>query len=104
VLDEPADRGRELDRPGCARTGAEITMRYPAAVTINGAESAAASLDPATRAVLIKLLSRLIDLLGIDEARALTPDLVGYLAGPPRGEGLLTAAQRARAVARQVLR
>jgi hypothetical protein len=74
------------------------------AVTINSGDPVPASLDPATRAVLVKLLGRLIDVLGVDEARALTPTLVGYLAGPARGEGLLSAAQRARAVARHVLR
>jgi len=56
-------------------------------------------LDAATRDVLIKLIGRAIDLLGVDTARALAPTLVGYLAGAPYEGGTLSAGQRARAVA-----
>jgi len=70
-------------------------------VTINGREPAAepGCLDATTRDVLIKLIGRAIDLIGVDTARALTPALVGYLAGVPYEGGMLAAAQRARAVA-----
>lgn len=60
-------------------------FRYRAAVTINGWEPAAASLDPVTRAVLVKLIGRAIDELGIEEARSFAPKLVDYLAGAPPG-------------------
>ncbi len=45
------------------------------AVTINGREPAAepGCLDATTRDVLIKLIGRAIDLIGVDTARALTP-------------------------------
>ena len=41
-------------------------------------------LDPLTRQALIKLLGRAIDLVGVEQTRALAPRLVAYLTGLPR--------------------
>ena len=68
-------------------------------ITDPEAASESSSLDAATRDVLIKLIGRAIDLLGVDTAQVLAPILIGYLAGVPYEGGTLAAGQRARAVA-----
>ncbi len=41
-------------------------------------------LDSRTRQALIKLLGHAIDLVGVEQTRALAPRLIAYLASPPR--------------------